>query len=166
MEPSGIAALGIDLKVLIAQAVNFVILLVVLRIFAYRPLMGLLERRRRMVEEGVQAAQDGKALKAKMEEEREIILRRARAEARETVAQTKQETQALRAKERTKLDEELALARAQAEEQFKVQLVRGRMQLKRELGSLVVAATKKVVGGKVWEQWTQRAAKDAVEKLG
>ena len=42
----GIGSLGINLPVLIAQLVNFTILLVVLRLLAWGPLMKMLDERR------------------------------------------------------------------------------------------------------------------------
>ncbi|HQU07663.1 MAG: hypothetical protein B7X04_01955 [Parcubacteria group bacterium 21-54-25] len=51
-----LAAFGINGKLLIAQAVNFGLLLVVLTYFFYRPLMRILEERRNIVTKGVDDA--------------------------------------------------------------------------------------------------------------
>jgi F-type H+-transporting ATPase subunit b len=48
--------LGIDWKVLIAQGVNFFILLTVLSFLVYRPLMRLIEERRKKIEFGLEGA--------------------------------------------------------------------------------------------------------------
>lgn len=45
--------LGIDWHLLISQAVNFLLLLVILRIFAYGPLLKLLKKRKERIEEGL-----------------------------------------------------------------------------------------------------------------
>ncbi len=45
--------LGLDWKLLLAQAVNFLAILVVLRIAAYKPIMRLLEARRKKIEQGL-----------------------------------------------------------------------------------------------------------------
>lgn len=49
-------AFGIDWKLLIAQAVNFAIVLVALRYFLYQPVMTALEKRRKVVAQGVEDA--------------------------------------------------------------------------------------------------------------
>lgn len=51
---------GIDWKLLLAQAVNFGILLAVLWKFAYRPILKILARRREEVENGLRAAAEAR----------------------------------------------------------------------------------------------------------
>jgi F-type H+-transporting ATPase subunit b len=46
-------ALGIETHLLIAQAVNFLALLIVLRIFAYKPVITMLKDRRTKIEDGI-----------------------------------------------------------------------------------------------------------------
>lgn len=48
--------LGIDWRLLVSQAANFLILLTVLRIFAYGPLMKLMKERRETIEQGLEHA--------------------------------------------------------------------------------------------------------------
>jgi F-type H+-transporting ATPase subunit b len=50
--------LGIDWKLLIAQAVNFFLLLVILKMFIYGPLSKMLHERRRRIEEGLEKAKE------------------------------------------------------------------------------------------------------------
>lgn len=52
---------GIDWKLLLAQAVNFFILLAVLRKFAYKPILGMLEKRRKDIEKGVTYTKEAEA---------------------------------------------------------------------------------------------------------
>jgi F-type H+-transporting ATPase subunit b len=54
--------LGIDWRLLVSQAVNFLLLLIVLRIFLYKPLLKILHDRKAKIEEGL--------MKAKMADER------------------------------------------------------------------------------------------------
>ena len=55
-EVTGIAALVFNLPGLIAQLINFGILLVVLRLFLYGPLLKVLDERKRRIQEGIDAA--------------------------------------------------------------------------------------------------------------
>ncbi len=52
--------LGIDSKLLIAQGVNFVILLIVLTQFVYKPLMKMVEERRKKIELGIKGGEMAK----------------------------------------------------------------------------------------------------------
>jgi F-type H+-transporting ATPase subunit b len=53
-----LSQLGIDWHLLISQAVNFFLLLIVLRIFVYKPLMQLLRDRREKIENGIMKAEE------------------------------------------------------------------------------------------------------------
>lgn len=48
--------LGIDWKLFLSQTVNFLLLLTVLRLFAYKPLLKIMKDRRRRIEEGLEKA--------------------------------------------------------------------------------------------------------------
>jgi len=50
--------LGINWQLLLSQAVNFALLLIALRVFAYKPLMKLLHDRRTRIEEGLTKADE------------------------------------------------------------------------------------------------------------
>jgi F-type H+-transporting ATPase subunit b len=50
--------LGINWQLLLSQAVNFILLLIVLRIFVYKPLLKLLHDRREKIEEGLTKAEE------------------------------------------------------------------------------------------------------------
>jgi F-type H+-transporting ATPase subunit b len=48
--------LGVDWHLLLSQAVNFFLLLIVLRIFVYKPLLEILHKRKHTIEEGLTKA--------------------------------------------------------------------------------------------------------------
>lgn len=50
--------LGLDWRLLLSQAVNFLILLVLLRQFAYKPLLKVLKERRAKIEGGLEKAEE------------------------------------------------------------------------------------------------------------
>ena len=77
---------GIDLRLLLAQAVNFFILLFVLWKFAYRPILRILKTRKREIEKGLEFTKKAKEELQKTEEVREETLKKARVEALGIVA--------------------------------------------------------------------------------
>lgn len=77
-----LAKLGIDWKLFVAQIVNFVILLLVLRRFAYQPILNLLEERREKIEQGL-----------KHSDEATEYLKSAREESSRMLAKAKQDAQ-------------------------------------------------------------------------
>ncbi len=140
--------LGIDWKLLASQAVNFLVLLMILTIVVYRPLLKLIKERRKKIEEGLQgAAEAEKRLVAidRLKEERLAEADKtayAKVEAAEHVA--KQEA----AKIMANAQEKALAAMAQAVETAK-QLEAAEMnRLKKQSGELIREAIAKAVNQK------------------
>ena len=79
---------GIDWRLLLAQGVNFLILLYVLKRFAYAPLIALMNRRRLEIERGLHEAREADAKHARIEKEREAALKRARQDGHAIVSES------------------------------------------------------------------------------
>ena len=67
--------LGIEPKLLLAQGVNFAILLFVLTKFVYKPLMKMVEERRSKIELGVKGGEMAEGIIKKAEEEKRGIIK-------------------------------------------------------------------------------------------
>src|SRR5512146_2642364 len=84
-----IAKLGINFSWLIAQIVNFVLILLILRAFAFKPVMQMLETRKRKIQESLEYADKVKAdasAQQKQYEQQIDQVRREAQQARETAA--------------------------------------------------------------------------------
>lgn len=92
---------GIDWKILLAQAVNFGILLFVLWKFAYRPILGVLKERREGIERGIALTRGAERRMAEIEQLRDRRLQEADREALAIVS---------RAEESAKQQREILLA--------------------------------------------------------
>ncbi len=85
-----LVSFGIDWKLLIIQAINFGVLLIALTYFLYKPVLNVLDERRKKIEQGVlDAAQAKKALDEASEESSKII-GEATGKASEIIASAKQ----------------------------------------------------------------------------
>lgn len=140
-----LSKLGIDWKLLIAQIVNFTILLVVLLKFAYKPVIGALDRRTKMIEKSIHDAHEAsEKLKniEKMEKERMsdahkqigALLEKAKSEAEEMKKGIVDEA-------RRASDDMLARTHAQLKEEKASMLA----EAKAELSNLVIAAASKLL---------------------
>lgn len=129
------AAFGLDIKLLLIQALNFAILLAVLWKFLYTPVLKMIDERREKIAEGVQkaeaadrrlaeAAQEGKVLIASASKEAETIVLSARGRAEQEASEV-----AKRAQERA--DQLLAEAQARAEEAKRQALSAGQKEIAR-----------------------------------
>lgn len=144
-----LAKLGIDWKLLIAQAVNFLVLLWVLRRYAYKPILKALEARTKRIEQGLKDAETSQAKLQGVIEEEKKILAAAREEAQNILVaaegNAKKRDALMLDETKQKIDRMIAEADTHlAENQAK--LLR---EAKAELTDIVIATTEKVLGGKV-----------------
>lgn len=71
---------GIDWKLLVAQAINFFILLVILKKFAYGPILQMLKKRRDDIEKGIRMKKEAEEKLRLIGEERQKAMEEARKE--------------------------------------------------------------------------------------
>jgi F-type H+-transporting ATPase subunit b len=78
--------LGLNLGYIFVQIFNFLILFIVLRAWVYKPILGLLEKRRKVIAEGIENARVAAEARANAEKEAAKILAEAQAEANRIVS--------------------------------------------------------------------------------
>lgn len=83
---------GIDPILLIAQIVNFLIVLYILRKFLYKPVLSQLQKRRDTIKEGLKKAEEARIRLEKVQEEKKNILKRAQTESKKLLDDTKKES--------------------------------------------------------------------------
>jgi F-type H+-transporting ATPase subunit b len=141
----GIGDLGINLPVLIAQIVNFTILLVVLRLVAWGPLTKMLDERRERIAESLSAADQAKAQAAESERHIQDQIEASRREGQALVAQAQEVAARIQNEARTaaQADADVLLGRARNE----IQLERDQAiaELRKEFADLTIAAAEKVI---------------------
>src|SRR3989344_1278848 len=74
--------LGIEPSLLLAQLINFSIIVVVLTRFLYKPILGMLAKRKKEIEEGLAITERMRAEEEKLGLRKEKLLAEARKEAR------------------------------------------------------------------------------------
>lgn len=112
-----LADFGINPILLGAQIVNFLIILYLLKRFAYKPIFEMLDKRKKVIEEGVKNAENSnKALERALEEEKKI-LKKAQTQAETVLVDAKQQagTIVLDATDQAKQQVEKLLADAKKE---------------------------------------------------
>ena len=139
-------ALGVNLGFLISQIVNFVLLLILLRVFLYKRILKMLDERRQRIAQSIEDAEKAAQARQKAEEEyqrqvEEMAQERERLMA-EMTAEVAREREQLLAQARAEAEAVLADRRAQAD------LERQRMlkDLRGQVAALAIAAANKVIG--------------------
>lgn len=141
----GIADLGINVPVLIANIVNFTVLLVILRLVAWGPLMRMLDERREKIAQSLSAAEQAKVQAAESERQVQEQVETARREAQQLIAQAQEISTRIQTDARTQAqaDAEATLARARSEIQQERDTAIA--DLRREFADMTIAAAEKVI---------------------
>lgn len=157
--------LGIQWPKLIAQFINFSIVLFVLWRFAYKPIFKLLEARRQKIADSIANADKIKAQLAETEVERKRVL----AEAGDQAARLIEDARAAAARvSETETQKAIATAEqiiAKAREAAAQDHARMLAELKREVGRLVVQTTATVTGKVLTAEDQKRLAVEAEQQI-
>ena len=137
--------LGISLPMLLAQIVNFLILLGLLYLVAYKPIMRMLDERSRKIKESMEQTEFIKEQAARAEEEFEKRIEAAAKEGQEVVARAAKTGEELRqkAQQQAKQEGEALINRARTE----IQRERDGAidELRKEFADLTILAAEKVI---------------------
>ncbi len=139
-------SLGVYWPKLIAQLVNFAIVLFVLWRFAYRPVLAMLEQRRQKVAEAMVNAEKAREELARTEAQRQQVLAETNAQANKLIEEARAAAAKVREQETQKAIKEAEQIVTKAREAAALERTRMLADVKRELGRLVVATTSKVTG--------------------
>ncbi|MCC6187739.1 MAG: F0F1 ATP synthase subunit B [Anaerolineales bacterium] len=139
-------ALGINLGFFIVQLFNFVIVLIVLTTWAYRPVVGLLEQRRRRIAQGLEDARVASEARANAEAEAQKILATAQTEANQRVSEATERAQKAAADVRAAAEQERARILNAAQEDAAHERNRILADLRGQVAALAISAAQKVVG--------------------
>ncbi len=141
----GLADLGINLPVLVAQIINVAILLGLLYLVAYKPIMRVLDERSRKVKESMEQTDAIKEQAAHAEEEVKKQLEAAGREGQERIVQALQvgEEVKQKAQQEARQEAETLIARARTE----IQRERDEAidELRKEFTDLTILAAGKVI---------------------
>ncbi len=144
-EDGGIGALGINLPSLIAQFINFTILLILVGWASKRFLFPLLDQRRKRIREGLDAADESKRRLAETETATAAEMEKARGEGQGLIGQAQQMSARIQeeAREAARAEAETLLERARSE----IQLERDAAiaDLRREFADLTITAAERVI---------------------
>jgi len=158
-------SLGIYWPKLIAQAINFAIVLFILWKFAYRPVLAMLEQRRQKIAESITNAENIKAELARTEAERKEVLQRANDQAVKLIEQARAAAARVQEQETQKAIAAAEQIIAKAREAAAQDRARMLTELKREVGRLVVQTTATVTGKILTPDDQRRLAEETAKQV-
>ena len=160
-----VVTFGVDWPHLLAQLVSFAIVCLVLYRFAYRPVLAMLEVRRQQIALGLANAERIAAELAKTEVQRQDVMAQANAEAFRFIEEARAAAAVLRDQESRKAIAAAEQIVTSAREAAAREHERMAVELKREVGRLVVQATATVAGKVLTPEDQRRLAEESVKQV-
>lgn len=143
-----ITTFHIDWKIIIAQAINFGVVFVVLYIFALKPLSKLMAERKEKIEKGIDDAKMNAATLEKTRAEYEKVLLEARAEADKIFQNGKKEAEAKKASMLEEAKSQVAGMIDNGKKMLETEKTKMVEEAKKEIVSLAMLATEKIMSSK------------------
>jgi len=142
----GIGSLGISLTGLLAQLIGFAILLIVLRLVAFKPIMRMMDERSARIREGLEAAEKMKDQATQADATVQKRLEEARQEGQGLIGQSQQIASRIQdeARQQARTEGDALLARARSE--IGLERDEAIAQIRREFADLTITAAEKVIG--------------------
>jgi F-type H+-transporting ATPase subunit b len=138
--------LGLNLGYLFVQIFNFAIVFIVLRAWVYKPVLGLLDRRRQSIAQGLEDARIAAEARANAEREAHEIVAKAQAEATQKVLEATQRAEVAGREIMVKAEADAAKARDAVVAEAALERDRMLADLRGQVAALAMAATHKLVG--------------------
>lgn len=160
-----ITALGLDWKILLAQLINFAILIFVLWRVAYKPVFNILAERREKIAKGLDDSEAAAKKLLEAEEEKKAFISTARKEANEIieVAKGKAELRYQEIVDKAKTD--LKVVIDDEKEKIKAERNSAIKDVKKEAAQMIAAALLKILPEKVDAKSDVEMINKALEEL-
>jgi F-type H+-transporting ATPase subunit b len=149
----------------LSQVISFVIVALLLRRFAYKPILGVLEERRRQIEQGLLNAELIKKQLAEAEQRYAEILAKANADAQKMIDEARESGAHLAVRTEQEAIAAAEQIRVNAERASALEYERTMAAVKREIGRLVIDTTAKVTGKVLTSDDQRRLQEEAARQL-
>jgi F-type H+-transporting ATPase subunit b len=159
------SSFGVDWTHLLAQVISFSIVCAILHRFAYKPILKMLEERRQQIAQGLSEREKIKAELARTESQRQEILVQTNAQANQLIEEAHTAAARVQQQETQKAIAAGELILRQSREAAAQERASMLLELKREVGQLVVQTTAVVTGKILTKEDQHRMAEETVKKL-
>jgi F-type H+-transporting ATPase subunit b len=138
--------LGISPGLLVSQIVNFLLLVVLLRMLLYKPVLNMLDQRRERIAQSMKDAERASAAAQEAEMEKAKVLDEARREAQEIRAQASRDAEKIAQEVRSRAEKDASDVRMKAQEEAKRQVEVALADADKQIAELTILATEQLLG--------------------
>jgi F-type H+-transporting ATPase subunit b len=150
-------ALGLNLGYLFVQIFNFLIVFIVLRAWVFIPIMGLLEKRRASIAQGLEDARVAAEARSNAEKEARDVVSKAQVEATQRIRESTERAETAGQDVIAKAEQDAAKIRLNAGVEAEQERDRLLSDVRGQVASLAIAATQKLVGEELTDSQRQHA---------
>jgi F-type H+-transporting ATPase subunit b len=140
------AALGVNLGLFLLQVIAFVIVMVTLNVWVFKPMTGMLNKRRETIAKGIEDARVAAEARANAEKDAAKIMADAEKKANVTVAEARERAEAAAKDVKSAADADAAKARDAALAEVEGERNKLLGDLRGQVAALSIAAAQKLVG--------------------
>lgn len=156
---------GFDPVLLIAQIINFLIILVVLKKFMYKPVLDMLNKRKEEIENGLKNAEEAEKKLSEADEKESLILQKAHAQAEKIVADAKLEAIAVKEETEEKTRQEVEKMLSNARLTIAQETKEAEEALTQKVGKIAILLLEKSLKGVFGEKEQSAILKKATENI-
>jgi F-type H+-transporting ATPase subunit b len=138
--------LGITWPLLLSQLVNFIILIVILRLLLYKPILNMLAQRRERIAASMRDAERVAAAAQEAEADKAKVLDGARREAQEIRSQAARDAEKIAQEIRARAEQEATDIRMKAQEDAQKQVQVVMSDANKQIAELAILATEQLLG--------------------
>lgn len=138
--------LGINLGFLIVQIINFLIIMLVLKVWVYTPLLKALKKRREAIDKGLEDARIAAEARENAERDAAAILSEAQTNASQIIRDAKEKAEAAGRDVKAGVEADIAKTRREALVEVEHERERVLGEIRTNVASLAIAAAQKLIG--------------------
>jgi F-type H+-transporting ATPase subunit b len=138
--------LGINLGYLLMQLAMFGIIFVTLRVWVYKPILGMIEKRREKLTQSLEDARVAAEARANAETQAAAIISEAQGKASQIIREATDHAQQMENGIAANAEGEIQKMRASANVEIQAERERALKEMRSEIAALAIAATQKLVG--------------------
>lgn len=161
-----ISKLGINPKLLLAQIINFGILLLLLYKFLYRPVLTMLQKREDYIKKSLQEAKDIEKRGKEFEEWKSVEIKKVREETNAILEKAILDSEKIKDETTTKAQLNVNELIDKAKKEIVFQKEQMLIEAKKEMGDLVMLATQEITGKIITREDEKRLIEETVDNLG
>ncbi len=156
---------GIEPILLVAQIVNFTILLILLRLFLYKPVLKILDERKKKVAHSIKSAEEIEKRLEQSSLEQEKLLDKARAESATLIKEAKEEAKALSEKIAAEAKEQVTQMMTKNKERLELEKEQMMKEVRKDLADIVLSASMKVNKQTIDENSNKKLVESVVKEI-